>query len=107
MNIEHEIEIVNALPSLYPLQDYEEEAINTIIKEINESMVWIPCKDRLPTKQGEYYVTELVYDICDKKHERNYSRRTAFATYYPQESKWGRAKFIEVVAWMESNPWKG
>lgn len=56
MNIEIEKEIVNALPSLYPLQDYEEEAIDTIIKAIPQ---WIPVTERLPKESGLYQVTDM------------------------------------------------
>ena len=68
MNIEIEKEIVNALPSLYPLQDYEEEAIDTIIKAIPH---WIPVTERLPeygkevltvNKDGDYEINYIIDD---------------------------------------------
>lgn len=55
MNIEIEKEIVNALPSLYPLQDYEEEAIDTIIKAIPH---WIPVSEQEPPLEKEVLVCE-------------------------------------------------
>ena len=54
MSIDQEKMIVEALPSLYPLKDYEEEAIDTIIKAIPH---WIPVTERLPEKEGRYLVT--------------------------------------------------
>lgn len=48
-----DIEIVESLPSLYPLQDYEEEAVLNICKIGH----WIPVSERLPEKNGVYIVS--------------------------------------------------
>ena len=90
MNIEIEKEIVNALPSLYPLQDYEEEAIDTIIKAIPH---WIPVTERLPEVRQrvivQYADGSMAIKRCiDAGHLQWFYART--------------------VAWMPSpDPWKG
>ena len=53
MNIEQEKMIVEALPSLYPLKDYEEDAINTVLEALPH---WIPVTEE-PIPDGEYLVT--------------------------------------------------
>ena len=97
MNIEIEKEIVNALPSLYPLQDYEEEAIDTIIKAIPH---WIPCSERLPDVQGCYLVTEQILGVS-----------TVDIRYYnidDDDQYWYGWKDYIVLAWMPlPDPWKG
>ena len=45
MSIEQEKMIVEALPSLYPLKDYEEDAINTVLEALPH---WIPVEQALP-----------------------------------------------------------
>lgn len=45
MSIEQEKEIVVSLSSIYPLQKYEEEAIDAVIDALPQ---WIPVTERLP-----------------------------------------------------------
>ena len=45
MNIEQEKMIVEALPSLYPLKNFEEEAIHVVLNAIPH---WIPVEQELP-----------------------------------------------------------
>lgn len=54
MNIEQEKMIVESLSSLYPLQEFEERAIDTVLNAIPH---WIPVEQDLPEKSGEYLVT--------------------------------------------------
>ena len=44
MNIDQEKMIVEALPSLYPLQEFEEKAIDTVLNAIPH---WIPVTENL------------------------------------------------------------
>lgn len=92
MNIEIEKEIVNALPSLYPLQDYEEEAIDTIIKAIPH---WIPVTERLPEVKQRVIVQYADGSMAIK--------RCIDAGHL----QWFYTKF-GTVAWMPApDPWKG
>lgn len=54
MSIEQEKMIVESLSSLYPLQEFEERAIDTVLNAIPH---WIPVEQDLPEKSGEYLVT--------------------------------------------------
>ena len=49
---DNDLMIVEALPSLYPMKEFEEEALKRVIgcakKEYNNG--WIPCSERLPEK---------------------------------------------------------
>ena len=59
---------------------------------------WIPCSKKLPSKNGIYLVTEHYYQIDDRRHNGPYMTKVETVEYY--RDKWGRAKFIDVVAWM-------
>ena len=108
MNIEQEIEIVNALPSLYPLQDYEEEAIDTIIKAIPH---WIPVTERMPETDDEVLTTYIVNGDKTKRYTETSSYYfDGFSGYW--SSPWDEYRIsgtrIEVIAWMPlPDPWKG
>ena len=54
MNIDQEKMIVEALPSLYPLKNFEEEAIHAVLDAIPH---WIPVTERLPEKLDYYLVS--------------------------------------------------
>jgi len=54
MNIDQEKMIVEALPSLYPLKNFEEEAIHAVLDAIPH---WIPVTERLPEKGIDVLVT--------------------------------------------------
>ena len=54
MNIEQEKMIVEALPSLYPLKDYEEDAIHTVLEALPH---WIPVTEATPTEDDDYLCT--------------------------------------------------
>ena len=56
MNIDQEKMIVEALPSLYPLKNFEEEAIHAVLDAIPK---WIPVTERLPKESGLYQVTDM------------------------------------------------
>lgn len=68
MNIEQEKMIVEALPSLYPLKNFEEEAIHVVLNAIPH---WIPVTERLPeygkevltvNKDGDYEINYIIDD---------------------------------------------
>ena len=108
MNIEIEKEIVNALPSLYPLQDYEEEAIYTIIKAIPH---WIPVTEKLPETDDEVLTTYIVNGNRGKRYvETSRYYYDGFSGYW--SSPWDEYRIagvrIEVIAWMPlPDPWIG
>ena len=52
--IEQEKMIVEALPSLYPLQKFEEDAIHAVIDALPH---WIPVTEATPTEDDEYWCT--------------------------------------------------
>ena len=54
MSIEQEKMIVESLPSLYPLQEFEERAIDTVLNAIPH---WIPVTERLPEEERECWIT--------------------------------------------------
>lgn len=106
MNIGIEKEIVNALPSLYPLQDYEEEAIDTIIKAIPH---WIPVTERLPETSDAVLTTYIVNGDRSRRYVEE-------SSYYGNDESWSSpwdeyriaGTRIEVIAWMPPpDPWKG
>lgn len=57
MSIEQEKMIVEALPSIYPMQKFEEDAIETVLDALPR---WIPCSERMPECEQEVL-------ICTKK----------------------------------------
>ena len=62
---------------------------------------WIPCSERLPDKDGWYWVTE----------DKPYSGVTPLACFNTETGRFSRPfSYSEVVAWMPSNmpePYKG
>ena len=54
MNIDQEKMIVEALPSLYPLKNFEEEAIHVVLNAIPH---WIPVTEATPTEDDDYWCT--------------------------------------------------
>ena len=54
MNIEQEKMIVEALPSLYPLKNFEEEAIRAVLNAIPH---WIPVTEDTPDEERECWIT--------------------------------------------------
>lgn len=64
MSIEQEKMIVEALSSLYPLQEFEERAIDTVLDAIPH---WIPVTERLP-EYGEAVLTIAQDDVYEVNH---------------------------------------
>ena len=46
--------IVESLSSIYPMQKFEEDAIETVLDALPR---WIPCSEGLPKEEGFYLVT--------------------------------------------------
>lgn len=91
MNIDQEKMIVEALSSLYPLKDYEEDAIHTILDAIPK---WIPVTEGLPEESGLYQVTDMQGNVV----------RYVFNVSEGSEEYWRRC----VKAWMPlPEPYKG
>lgn len=53
MNIEQEKMIVESLPSLYPMQKFEEDAIKVVLDALP---CWTPCSERLPECEQEVLI---------------------------------------------------
>lgn len=94
---DNDLMIVESLPSLYPMKEFEEKALKRVIgcakKEYNNG--WVPCSERLPEKYGEYL-------CCD-----TYGN---FILGFPSESDTSDTGFIveteheycyDIIAWME------
>ena len=97
MSIEQEKMIVGALPSLYPLQEFEEKAIDTVLNAIPH---WIPVEQALP-KIGEYVFCETAtgcfgkyckHHVCKFVDKDKWIDRPHF--------DWDRNGFPHVIAWM-------
>ena len=54
MNIDLEKDIVQSLSSLYPLQGFEEKAIDTVLDAIPH---WIPVTEDIPDEERECWIT--------------------------------------------------
>lgn len=97
---ENDLTIVESLPSLYPLKDFEEEAVRRVVMSRNGGG-WIPCSERLPEESGEYTVTLERYDMKDRNkllatevaHEVEFDQRASY---------WKRAPHLKVIAWREN-----
>ena len=62
---------------------------------------WIPCSDRLPKENGYYYVTQIVKSVSTGK-------KIAIEKAYAEFSigEWRRAKHLEVIAWLDIEPYQ-
>ena len=69
---------------------------------------WIPVTERLPEKDGKYYVTQLLYNVYDPNMTGAYIRKTDYIWYSTLHKKWFSKGNCKVVAWMElPESWKG
>lgn len=89
MNIEQEKMIVESLPSIYPMQKFEEDAIKVVLGALP---CWIPCSERLPREEGFYLVT-LKHRYGDEANIRFFK----FENGKPYWSIWGNEI---ITAWM-------
>ena len=57
---DNDLAVVSSLPSLYPLQPFEEEAIHKVVVSAKDGG-WIPCSERLPQEdEPEKALCEIV-----------------------------------------------
>lgn len=70
---------------------------------------WIPVTERLPEKDGKYYVTQLRYGVYDSKMTGAYVRETNYIWYSVRHKRWSVMVNCKVVAWIEElpKPWEG
>ena len=105
----NDLMIVSSLPSLYPLQDFEAEAIhrvvgntdipemdiNELFEEVEQNDGWIPCSQRLPEDCTIYEVTARFGNgMC----------YTEFAYYDESKGEWWKHDddgLVNVLAWKE------
>ena len=97
MSIEQEKMIVESLSSIYPMQKFEEDAIETVLDALPR---WIPCSERLPKEEGFYLVT-LGYKHGAETNIRYFKIENG-KRYW---SLWGHEN---ITAWMpKPEPYKG
>lgn len=96
MNIEHEKMIVESLSSLYPMQKFEEEAIDAILAALPH---WISCKKELPKLDSRCVLLYSDYTISGGYYRGN---RTFEVDYGDEDVN------TMVIAWMpRPEAWKG
>ena len=101
MNIEQEKMIVEALPCLYPLKNFEEEAIHAVLDAIPH---WIPVTERLPeSKEEDLEYPTVIIDL---------DGQVALGCYYESTREWGMGEYFDQkcfpIAWMPlPEPFKG
>ena len=99
MSIEQEKMIVEALPSLYPLKDYEEDAIRTVLEALPH---WIPVTEE-PKESGKYLVTAVINFIPDHVGDPDTYEAVTTANYLADikgSIKWWGNNVEKVLAWM-------
>jgi len=98
MNIDLEKDIVQSLSSLYPLQEFEERAIDTVLDAIPH---WIPVTERLPETTDAVLTTYIVNGDRSRRYVEE-------SSYYGSDGSWSSpwdeyriaGTRIEVIAWM-------
>ena len=108
MNIDLEKDIVQSLSSLYPLQEFEERAIDTVLNAIPK---WIPVT-KPPKESGKYLVTAVISFIPDHVDDPNTYEAVTTANYLADirdhPIKWCGNNVEKVLAWMPlPEPFKG
>lgn len=99
--IEQEKMIVEALPSLYPLQKFEEDAIHAVIDALPH---WIPVTEGLPeSKEEDLEYPTVIIDL---------DGQVALGCYYESTREWGMGEYFNQkcfpIAWMPlPEPYKG
>lgn len=91
MNIEQEVMIVDSLSSLYPLQKYEEDAIDVVLGALPH---WISCSDRLPDDDTVVLVCGNKGGIYTAIHNNS---KAAFYGWWKLNSK---SHYCDPIAWM-------
>ena len=94
-------EIRNSLSLLYPLQDYEEQAIEEVLQSEPH---WIPVEQALP-KIGEYVLCGTTAPYFGKYHVCKFVDKDKWID--KPHFDWERNGFPHVVAWTRFEPYKG
>ena len=104
MNIDLEKDIVQSLSSLYPLQEFEERAIDTVLNAIPH---WIPVTERLP-KPRESVIISVNGKYGDWIGEGCYWETTENHVIW-KGYRWNATYWDdEIIAWMPlPEPYKG
>ena len=98
MNIDLEKDIVQSLSSLYPLQEFEERAIDTVLNAIPH---WIPVEQDLPKENylADGYVEPSQYVlVCVNYHICKVSR------YWGHRKSKGVSDYV-IPDWMDLEDW--
>jgi len=99
MSIEQEKMIVESLSSLYPLQKYEEDAIDAVLDALPH---WIPVTEE-PKESGKYLVTAVISFIPDHVGDPDTYEAVTTANYLADTRdpiKWWGNNVEKVLAWM-------
>ena len=100
MSIEQEKMIVESLSSLYPLQEFEEKAIQTVLEALPH---WIPVTEQEPKESGKYLVTAIISFIPDHVDDPDTVEAVTTANYLADirgSIKWWGNNVEKVLAWM-------
>ena len=93
--IEQEKMIVEALPSLYPLQKFEEDAVHAVIDALPH---WIPVTERFPDNSRNVLITS----------RGGVSMAWYNGSYFEKGANTHHRKMQTVTAWCElPEPFKG
>lgn len=103
---DNDLMIVESLPSLYPMKEFEEEALQRVIgcakKEYNNG--WIPCSERLPECENGCETKALMFQMkdtgsikCGYYGEGGFYRDKYFRTYTNSTNGFD---VRDVIAWM-------
>ena len=74
-----DLTVVSALPSLYPLQKFEEEAIHKVVASAKDGG-WIPCSERLPKCEWGAETKALLFQMAETN--------TIYCGYYGEGGKY-------------------
>ena len=87
---------------MYEVADLVDDLIEIVKQEAEQyNNGWIPCSERLPKENGNYYVTQIVKSVSTGK-------KIAIEKSYVEFSigEWRRAKNLEVIAWLDIEPYQ-
>lgn len=94
MNIDLEKDIVQSLSSLYPLQEFEEKAIDIVLNAIPH---WISVTDR-PPEIGAYVLCTVKQPYRGRFHVCKYVDKDKWHDH--PYFDWWHNGFPDVIAWM-------
>lgn len=90
-------------PSLEPVEEAVEMAVEALNGVIELSLPWIPCSEQLPEEKGEYLVT---YHPC--YWDRVEPEVKVGIDTFRGKTSWAKKKYQKVIAWKPLPlPWEG